>query len=738
MTSTVSVPRVKDRRIQNLTLVIAAVALLTLCSAVKLWLVGGILVFASYALIQIRRSVGLRQPESSMQLRLITFAAQTLAIVGLAYTTAQIWGIAILALVILAAGSYTAYRLREKPPLILRAATAIALHLCFLWMVYGLFRGQPLPQAQLAMLAMAVVSFELFSRLNLFSGLGIGMLNLYVAATLSRDLTFAGFLLLFVALILAFFWRADSEDGLRSNPVVLQPIAAPRRVFIPRGWMVRFALALVIFVLGVFVFSPHYAGHPIVPPVSLQVPITTGPTSSVIPAAIPLVQPIGMPQQHGEYYTGFDTQLDLAYRGGLSDTTMMYVRSPARSYWRSNAYDFYDGQHWSQPNTSLRIIQRTGPYFDVLHINWLKSDYFVQTFYVVRDLPNRLFAGGVPVQVYLAANQIALDPNGGIRIGEILHSNTTYSVLSIRTDYSAQELRSVETDIAADANKRQTELAPYLQLSPTITDRTVRLAHTVADGQATRYDKVSAVRDYLKATYPYNYYPPAQRPNTDSVDQFLFEDKTGVCEHFVSAMVILLRELGIPARMAAGYGSGTYNAITGYYEVHANDAHAWVEVYFPYYGWVPFDPTPGWNGTPNTGPIERWLFSSAFDGIDLSALPFVQTGGAFLSVAIGPILGLLFVIVLGFTLLRLGQRIPLRRWRSRPRHDPIRREIFATYRRAQRTIRSYRGNAQTIREHAATHGELRDLAEIVEKAAYQPGSLDAGLLERVRNWRAKS
>src|SRR5262249_21637160 len=152
-------------------------------------------VFVVYALIQMRRATALRQPESSIRLRLIAFAGQAIGIVALAATVTQILGVALLSLAVLGVGHVVAYRVRTKPPRLLRLLTAIALHLAFGFMLLGLFSGIPYPQAQIAMLAMAVTSFELFSRLNLYSGLGIALLNLYVAATLSRDVTFAVFLL---------------------------------------------------------------------------------------------------------------------------------------------------------------------------------------------------------------------------------------------------------------------------------------------------------------------------------------------------------------------------------------------------------------------------------------------------------------------------------------------------------------------------------------------------------------
>src|SRR5262245_5567415 len=231
-------------RLRKLIPFAGAAAVLILFSALQLWLVGALMVFTVYALVQLRRHPTLRKPEGSVRLRQIAFAAQTVGILALAYTTVQIWWLAILSIALLAMGHYTAYRVRNKPPALLRLVTGVLLHLAFVWMFLGLTMGQPYPQAQVAMLAMAVVSFELFSRLNLFSGMGIGMLNLYVAATLSRDLVFGAFLAIFVALLLAFFWRCDSEDGVKDNPVILRPIKAGSSERKSRPWAKVRGLAL--------------------------------------------------------------------------------------------------------------------------------------------------------------------------------------------------------------------------------------------------------------------------------------------------------------------------------------------------------------------------------------------------------------------------------------------------------------------------------------------------------------
>ena len=328
-------------------------------------------------------------------------------------------------------------------------------------------------------------------------------------------------------------------------------------------------------------------------------------------------------------------------------------------------------------------------------------------------------------------------------LGSALQAGSVYSIESISHNFEPDVLRQAKGAIPDWVKTR------YYQLPESITDRTKELANRITEGKTTIYDKVVAVRDYVMNTYPYDYFPPPQPADTDAVDQFLFVDKRGVCEHFTSAMVILLRAAGIPARFVVGYGSGTYNAITGYYEVHANDAHAWVEVYFPGLEWVPFDPTPGWTGDPQTGPVKRWVFSDLMAGVELPSIPFgklFQASVSMLGVVIRPlvVIALLAGIVGGIW-------YGWRRWKRETftgyssgliYQDQARRQIFAAYRKAQRQLKSYRDPTQTVGDHAKTTPQLETLAALVEIAAYRPESPHAAMVKKAEqeqlNARARS
>jgi transglutaminase-like putative cysteine protease len=693
---------------------------------------------------RIKRAIRRQRPESSLWLRGSAFAGQVLGILALAYST-RLWGVAALATAALALGHCYSYRHRSRPKRWVRVLVFVLFHMTFVWAFLGLAQGWPYPQAQLAMLAMAVVSWELFKRINLYSGLGMGLVNLYAACTLSRDLVFGAFLLAYLAVLLASLWRADFEDGRRSNSIVVRyrsgpagdavPVHRASRIAVP---VLRFVLALAVGGALVFVFSPRFAGVPLTPLLTLRMPMHGHPPSEIINPAVPVVQIEGWSNESSEYYYGFDSQLDLGYRGGLNDTLMMYVRSPVPSYWRSHAFDHYDGRHWQQSDQELTPISPSSQYWFRLVYPYPEGDYFVHSVYVAQPMPNLVFVGGEATDLIFPADIVSVDSGGGIRAPQAMQPETVYAVWARARMFDAAQLRADGTDYPAEI------VETYLQLPAITTERTRDLARELTRGASTPYDQAVVIRDHLKETYPYNLFPPPQAPGTDAVDQFLFVDKEGVCEHYGSAMIVMLRSLGVPARLVTGYGTGRYNYMTGYYEVRAKDAHAWVEVYFPDHGWVPFDPTPGWDGDPYTGYSRRWVLSGLMNRIDFGGLALfggdIDFGSIKLWGAIGRAVAGLAVVAgvgaLGWAGLALWQWWQSRR-RARARglhRHPNRQRIFAYYRRAQRRLGSRRAPAQTVQEHAASHPEMVDLAAAVEVAAYRPQPPSEELVEAARQW----
>lgn len=678
----------------------------------------------------------LNRPEESRVLRWLTFLAQAVAALALSYVTRLFW-LFPSGLFLLTFGHIVAYRTRHQPRKWMTYSAFALLNLGLCGMFVAVAAGLPYPQAMFAVLAMGFVSVEVRSRLNLYSALGLGLINLYTAATLSRDILYGVFLLVFISLFLAFFWCADSEDSIKKNRYVLRPVADGNSAqqYPHLLWFaLRFFGVALLLAMGVFMLTPHFASVPFLSPISIRAPIQASPNREVINPAVPLVQVEGLPpsEQESEYFFGFGSSVDLTYRGGLSDTLMMYVSSPAWSYWRGYAYDTYNGQSWSQSDSSIDelMVEEAFGVFRLIPSQERSSDIFVQTFYIQQPMPNVLWVGGHPALVIYPAQSLGIDATGGLRVGTPLEAGMLYTVLSERIDFDADTLR---TD---SGQYPQVVHDTYLQLPNTISERTRQLAHELVENETTSYDRVTVIRDYLYHSFPYDYFPPPQAPNTDAVDQFLFVDQRGFCELYVSAMVVMLREVGIPSRFVVGYGSGNYNAFTGYYEVRANHAHSWVEVYFADYGWVPFDPTPGWEGDPQSGAVQRWVFSSLFEDVQLPQIELAgvaELGATVFGIVLTPLLWITSVIALIVAIIFIWRLWQARQTRKRHRH-PIRRAIFRSYRRLQGRRQSPRRDSQTVQEHATEHPEFAEIAKIVDIAAYRPTPPNEALLQQLRAW----
>jgi transglutaminase-like putative cysteine protease len=146
----------------------------------------------------------------------------------------------------------------------------------------------------------------------------------------------------------------------------------------------------------------------------------------------------------------------------------------------------------------------------------------------------------------------------------------------------------------------------YLQVPDGLTDRVRALAQSLGQGQATPFDQATAVTNWLRDNIHYSRVTDAPPANREPLDWFLFDYKVGFCNFYASSEVMMLRVIGVPSRLAVGYASGTQETSSGVYEVRALDSHAWPEVFFPGFGWVPFEPTvsqPDIRRPENSGPL---------------------------------------------------------------------------------------------------------------------------------------
>jgi transglutaminase-like putative cysteine protease len=149
--------------------------------------------------------------------------------------------------------------------------------------------------------------------------------------------------------------------------------------------------------------------------------------------------------------------------------------------------------------------------------------------------------------------------------------------------------RPTRVQLDADSGTIVPAVTPYLQ-RPAASSRLIALADSLSRGRVTVADKVRAVEEYLQ---PFTYTLDLPRTAREaSLDYFIFERRQGHCEYFSTAMAVLLRMMGVPARNVNGFLGGEWNAVGGFLNVTQNQAHSWVEVWYPEYGWIEHDPTP--------------------------------------------------------------------------------------------------------------------------------------------------
>lgn len=327
--------------------------------------------------------------------------------------------------------------------------------------------------------------------------------------------------------------------------------------------------------------------------------------------------------------------LPLGLSSPLSDRVVMEVQAPTdppngdRFYWEARVYGTYEANQWL---TDLRTIHELTP--DSVDLIQPGADVRpVVTFtFFPHDLISNLYAVpeplwiNTPTRAYMTVNPdgtvnfVALMSKGFVRPGE------QYVVRSAIDAMTVIELQDAGTTYP------QWVQDEYLQLPNDITLRTRELAQNIASGLNNPYDIANAVTDYLRNNIEYNQTISQPPPNQERIDWFLFDYREGFCNYYASAEVILLRSLGIPARMAVGFAQGerqtppdqqfprpeisqniTHERIseTSTYVVRHKDAHAWPEVFFPEIGWVIFEPTVSQpplfrpSGEITTSPNER-------------------------------------------------------------------------------------------------------------------------------------
>jgi transglutaminase-like putative cysteine protease len=289
-------------------------------------------------------------------------------------------------------------------------------------------------------------------------------------------------------------------------------------------------------------------------------------------------------------------------------TTVLQIDAPPRSlFWRAAVLDVFEDDHWVEstprPGDALEPI---GPKAQLLHqrVHVLALQ---DTRLVGASEPVRFDAGDAPVVD--TAPGFALLPSG-------LPRGFTYDVESYAPRPTAAQLERAPAQyppaLAEYRRVGSTAVAPLwgARRGPLIDDHPALAAYapllqaalTVTAHARSPYEAVTELVRWFRVGGGFRY---TNRPSQTSVPPlvgFVAQTRAGYCQYFAGAMALMLRYLGVPARVAVGFSSGRYDAKHHRWVVTDHDAHAWVEAWFRGYGWLPFDPTPS-IGRPERGEL---------------------------------------------------------------------------------------------------------------------------------------
>lgn len=319
--------------------------------------------------------------------------------------------------------------------------------------------------------------------------------------------------------------------------------------------------------------------------------------ASVVPAPGTAGDGGGAAASHPGLTGGLDTGLPVS----LSDDEVLRVRAAQPRYWRGVTYDDWDGRRWQATDPGRAVTWAS----EVLQLDpdsgaggsdagdpgagsGVAPVREEQVFTAVAGGLDVLVAAWRPVEVATAARSATVGDDGSLQLDTPLPAGATWRVTSEVVSPSADDLRRADPGRLPAGSPVLTRYAVEDDVDPEVAE----LARTIAAGAGpTAYDRIRALEAWMADNIVYSRDIPVLPEGRDAVHELLFASHRGFCEQIGTALVVMLRSLGVPARLAVGYVPGRFDDTTGEWVSRASDAHAWAEVYFPGIGWQGFDPT---------------------------------------------------------------------------------------------------------------------------------------------------
>ncbi len=312
----------------------------------------------------------------------------------------------------------------------------------------------------------------------------------------------------------------------------------------------------------------------------------------------------------------YGSALGLGQDAAVGDSTVFIVKvlrppdSNPRYYWRARVYDTYSGGEWTiSPSSSVDFE----PPADSIPVSDIDS----------RSEAQLLFTLEFPTQslIYSPAEMVWMDKAATVQVtptepglNDVLSWEAKKAFpnggqYQVRAEIANPNVEQLKTAVQAYPQWIQER---YLQVPDNVLAPIQSLARKVTAGKETPYDKAQAITNYLRANITYSTQVPPAPEGQDPVEWTLFDYKKGFCNYYASAEVLMLRSVGVPARLAVGFAEGEY--VNGSYVVRRRDAHAWPEVFFPGLGWVEFEPTTSQNALVRYDPAAQSGTGNTFRG----------------------------------------------------------------------------------------------------------------------------
>jgi transglutaminase-like putative cysteine protease len=297
---------------------------------------------------------------------------------------------------------------------------------------------------------------------------------------------------------------------------------------------------------------------------------------------------------HRPRLEGFSSRVTLREIGDLkaSSRPIMHItvfspRPVAGLKWRGDLLTAFDGRQWTNPESAPPLAPEAAGHFALVPSAERRPGAHIS--YDVELEPAdsaALFFAGTPESLDLRNLDVLRGPSGLARLAHRPPGIFRYSAYS-RLEEPPEQSRAVYPTPSLDPD----EAARDLQLPASLDPRIRELARLWTSAAASDLARARAIETRLRTDYGYTLELPLA-PTADPLANFLFVRRRGHCEYFASAMTVMLRTLGVPARLATGFQSGVYSPLTGQWLIRASDAHAWVEAWLAGRGWTTFDPTP--------------------------------------------------------------------------------------------------------------------------------------------------